>query len=474
MSTANTLANNAGRKLEAEAEEKVKRNEPPEAVAKAAAEPALQPNDKPLQSYAKYQTDVFDVLRESIKMEGDMFAFGEPTSNIIKLMSKIYHENIIRLLNNLSDIENKEPHVDANGNRDDRLKCMFGIMQDSNGELFVTISESPGFDDVMNSATDADFMNKRTMMLHLLKAANVKVNFIEEKNFGIKTVFNEEIRWRKGPGGGANWDTLPNYTEIQEKIKEKKLNEVMFLNKTGVNDNINIYHPSIRGKNEKQMEVYWVDSWEYLRNRKKNPTFQPFKKYKLSKNKTTWQAECNNGHLCTESKLFAYAVNNDISPSSFVAYWIGNELPPENHIIRGYCYRTIPVPEEIDSLKPEDKKSIANGKLRIYDTNLAKKIRKEQALLYKLAKRCYDTVTDIEPYTSLYTGNKSLFLNIFKNIVQPCAVACPGCFANIQNYKSGTMTLWNTSDCYVSRRVSRGGTRRKGRKGRKYTHKHKH
>jgi hypothetical protein len=137
---------------------------------------------------------------------------------------------------------------------------------------------------------------------------------------------------------------------------------------------------------------------------------------------------------------------------SFVAYWFGKELPPEGHIIRSYCYRTMVKPGE-DPVE----------------------VSKEKEKLKELAERCAAALSEDFPEQLRDTRK---FMPVMERAVQPIAVACPGCFANIKAYMSGTMSLWNSSNCYISRRHSanvRGGkrkvTRRLKRKGSK-TRKH--
>jgi len=377
----------------------------------------------PLEKYAKHHTGVFDSLRASIKKEGDMFLFGEPTDKMVKLMFKIYHENILRLLSDSRDKDNVAGS---------KLNCMFGIMEDTKGNLYVTISESPGVE-ALNIATDPDYKDKKRMTINVLKSAGINIQFPEQR---MSSIVAKEIgdvnRWRKGPGD--NFDRIVNPVEMYAAVQENDaLKNVMFL-QPGEPTEQDVYNELIRDAPSMQLTVNWVDSYQYLRQRRDGgPTFPPFKKYKL--NGDTWKAECNNGHLCTESKLFAYAQMNGLTPVSFVAYWIGKELPPEGHIIRSYCYRTI--------VKPGDDRA---------------EVEAEKGKLKSLAERCSRVLTKFPDL-----GPPQKFRAVMERAVQPIAVACPGCFANIKAYMSGTMSLWNSSNCYISRRHSanvRGGKRK--------------
>ena len=386
------------------------------------APPAIQNANQPLESYANHQTKVFNSLRNSIKREGEMFLFGKPTKNICTLMLRIYHENILRIL---SDSRDK-----TSGGK---LKCMFGILEDTDGNLYVTISEAPSIHG-RNMATDPDYMEKRKMVINLLKSARVEVNYPETESTIQAPILLDENRWRD-----KDFNKLKTPNEIRSKITEKLKQHMIYNNNTS--DTVNIYSDALRNM---ELSVEYVDSFEYLSNRldKKKKTFKPYKKYK--KTGTTWKAECNNGHLCTESKLFAYAAFNNIAVKSFVAYWIGNEVPP-NHIMRSYSYRTTVV----QGNKPEN-------------------ISREKQQLHRLVDQCKSGMNFKNFPRSI--RNYEFIDNVLASAFQAIAVACPGCFANINAYLSGEagMEIWNSSNCYVSRRSSlEGGKTRKNKKGKR-------
>lgn len=393
-------------------------------------ENAPAPVNSLAESYSEHQTVVFDSLRKSIKATGDMFLFGEPTDSMVRLMVKIYHENILRILS-----EAVPPG----------LKWMFGIMVDDKDELYVTISESPGVDSVLNSPTDRLYMDKRMMMLNILKSAGIDVEYPEADlpRAFPPPVFADENRWRKGPRGGDDWNTVFQAKKIRAAIESKpSLKNAMAYNPG--NDSVNLYLGSIRSlpckpESDETCTVKWVDSVEYLTDRLEGKeTFIPYKKYSKDDKKKVWKAECNNGHLCTESKLFAYAKKHGIKFKSFVAYWLGGGTPPEDHIIRSYCYRT---------------------EVRAGDNEA--EVKAEAGKLDALAERCGRVLT--------FDALKALpnYPEIMKRVVQPIAVACPGCFANISAYMSGTMKKWNASNCYVPRRAAKGGRRTRRRATRK-------
>jgi hypothetical protein len=407
------------------------------------------PFDGPLMSYAKHHTGVFSSLRNSIKRDADMFLFGEPTDKLVKLMIKVYHENILRLLSSSRD----KTKPDGTG---EKLQCMFGIMENSDGQLYVTISESPGTDRRFNSPSDPDYMLKRAMMINILLSAGVTIHYPELDAAAPRSPFPapillDENRWRKGPGEA--FDTIPEAYAMFQKIKANPaLDNVMILE--AAPQTTDVYHRSIRDADSMDITVNWVDSFEYLMRRAAgDTTFPPFKKYSLNARSGTWQAECNNGHLCTESKLFGYAKLKGLRPQSFVAYWIGKSLPPENHMLKSYSYRTvIPAGSSAETIR---------------------EIEAETEKLDALRKRCESALGIVPPAVK----NAPNFQTMLTSAVQPIAVACPGCYANMRAYMSGTMSEWNSSNCYKARRaLAEGGgkrkkTRRSKRKVRK-TRKH--
>lgn len=505
-----------------------------EAKAKAESVPIIGPDDLPfsLQEYSKHHSAVFNSLRRQIKKNAPMFAFGDPTPQITMLLFKIYHENILR---NLSGAEDKkeEARVNDKGKRIDpvwgKLQCMMGIFEEpasgrGDGRIFITISESPGTvpeDPKKNTPSDELYMQKRRALFNLLKSANITVRFDEEGSpIAREPEVEMRARWRKTPGVTKNnnatndtdWNSIPNAASIKEKIISRNLNNIMFLDEDfGKADNIvNIYDRRIRNF---PMEVHFVDSWKYLTQRRflmegdkstglySGKSFKPFKKYKNYKvkvegpggtitEKTKWMAECNNGHLCTESKLFAYAHYNNLEARSFVAYWIGGGVPPQ-HIIRGYCYRTEEDPVELKKLTDGITESALVEKIT---KSYKDEIKQEKRLLEDLMISCRGPFTnmltrDKERYPELRAffasaiqsteGNSTVAarleaepskLNrVLERVVQPSAVVCPGCFANIQDYKDGKMAMWDGRNCYFSRNsVLSGGKSRKQRKvGRK-------
>jgi hypothetical protein len=398
----------------------------------AAAEPNGLPVNLPLESYAKHHTNVFSDMRESIKNKADMFLFGEPTDAMVKLMLKIYHENIIRLVSKRS--KNSAPMA--------KVKCMFGIYQDMEDNLYVTISESPGR--VGNLRTDSLYNEKRAMVLLLLESAGITVEFPElNKGEGgfAKPIVRDENRWRREDNKVYDIDQVRADIEANGPL----MANMLYVNEEEAKDSdVDVYSPELREMpcGPEECVVNWIDSVDYLRKRAANqPTFRPFKKWEWEAGKSKWVAECNNGHLCTESKLFAYAALKGLKHKSFAAYWIGNTLPPNAHIMPKYSYRM----DNAEELKK----------------------------LEGLRDRC-DGVLDLPE--GLREGYPT-FNNTLLSAVQPIAVACPGCFANVQSYINGRLVRWNQSNCYTPRKhapeVSGGSRKRRSSKKSRKTRRRK-
>ncbi len=487
------------------------------------------------ESLSKHQSNVFNSLRRSIKKVAKMFAFGEPTQEIVLLMLKLYHENAIRNMSGVKDWV-------GDGKTPEKLNCMFGILQSPDGTIYVTISESPGVTGKLNKQNDVigqsdeSYLAKRRMILTLLRSANIEVKFPEAskypelaERYPTEYLDDAAYRWRRSENpdpkvADNEWNTLTKTALINigdEMVKPERFGVFLLNSKMG-EDDIHVYDRNLRNI---KTTVHFVDSIEYLMRREAVdpesglstlPTFRPYKKYKQFTNKKGtgkkhWYAECNNGHLCTESKLFAYNEFEDKQPAaSFVAYWIGKAAPPENHIIRGYCFRTmIDIPEIIklmigvaseetmEALKDVKDKTTLEGIIakdskkkiltNIYNTYLSE-IESEQHQLDALRAEC-DKYSKDHPYLAEKrrirlkeplgkiggTTTTSPYDLVLAHAVQPCAVVCPGCFANIQDYKDGKMAFWNSRNCYYSRdSLLKGGRKtKKHRKSKaKQTRKH--
>ena len=166
--------------------------------------------------------------------------------------------------------------------------------------------------------TDPKYKDKKAMIVNLLKHANFDVQFPEQEEFKDIAAYqhltaipslNDTEKWRRidaqppsnilkfGRSNGELTDKAKPFLFYTPHIDSDPITSY----------NTNIYNDQIR--------INYIDSIQYLQDRREGkPTFRPFKKYvdEVGDRKNVWRIECNNGHLCTESKLFAYAKYNNL------------------------------------------------------------------------------------------------------------------------------------------------------------------
>lgn len=388
--------------------------------------------------YAEEQTRVYANLRKTHKHVGDMFLMGKPSGKMLLLLMKLYHENMLRniLLSEAPMSESAQigDIIDYTG-----IKCMIGMLQDNEGTIYITTSEDP--------EETEQFNVKKSLVKMLLESANVSV----ENEDGI-TVTTYPMRTQ-----GSLRDKLPILRKPE--FREKQIDtDFMWMNEENSNYNDLIW--------ETPLLVKWVDSVEYLTRRKQGEAFIPFRKYKEEsrRGQKMFEIECNNGSTCTEAKLHAYIYfknqerkkEDQLSVENFVAYWIGNYLPPYHHFTN-FCYS----PLEIAEGSP-------NRMQRIEDIRL-KKLTMDCVKILK-----EDTATH-SVFDELVHKYEDTFLHILKYVVQPFAIACPGCLANYQRYKDvnrfrrmffpNPFERWDYSSCKTKRKRTirsrfEGGKRR--------------
>ncbi len=389
----------------------------PSASAKSAS--VLKNTEQEYETFAKEQENEFKKIRAVMKTIGNMFYFGKPTPKMLMCLLKLHQEYIAKCK------ANKE-----RGDSKLNLSCMFGLMEDDKGNLYATISEDP--------KEDLKYNEKRTMIYSILKQANINVTHhpIDADHGGTaKTITSDPIIGWRGDG---------------KYFKEKDYKDFLLL--SNKREHPYDYLDTIRNY---PIELSWTDSWKYLQSRRTGKSFSPFKRYndditEKDGKKTKYQIVCNNGSTCTEAKLFSFIHNlneegEKIKPVSCIAYWIGKDLPP-GHILKSYCY---------DATNTEEKKK-----------------------LEELTNECITILKKHSKYNDI--SKYFEFKKIFQNAVQPFALACPGCLANIQKYKNSVdpafeFNKWNHSKCYEKRvrQITTGGRRTKRRRshGRKMTHK---
>lgn len=230
---------------------------------------------------------VLDAMVDIIKKNGNIFLLGYPTTNIIMLMLKLYHENIVRIINSAPPII--------------PLMFMTGMLENDN-IIYVTISES--------QREGIDYDKKLNMYYSLLKNSGCNIEFID----GL-----HDIELDTSYKNGTTDFNETDYDKIKDLIfidKENKLN----------------YSSIIKNY---PLTVKLINGTEYIRRREEGFSFVPFKRINPDNS-----VHCIYGSLCVEAKLFSYMYSlgkkwNDFD--GYLAYWIGNKLPP-NHILKKYNY----------------------------------------------------------------------------------------------------------------------------------------
>ena len=353
----------------------------------------------------KEQNQIFNSMRDRMKKVGKMFLFGKPTDNIVNILIKIYHENIVRLLK-------------LKGRKIPQF--MTGILELENGQIFITISEDPD--------EDSEYKDKLNHIYSILKQTNIAVDF--EKGMPRTSL----IEWRNPL----------SYKEPLSKVDFIAMKDLMFTDEYPEGKRVFNYSEKIW---EKEYNVTLIDSINYLTKRKEGVSFMPFKKYSEQKTKDSKTqlpyVECNNGSTCAEAKLFSYVYDQGFKFNQirgFAAYWVGNNLPPEKHIIPNYCYSTS---------KPDE----------------LKKLR-------KLVAECYDILNAKDKELMSSYKNTDIVLI---NSIQPLALACPGCVLNWVPYTNDIRSKWDYGQCYQEHWLRHSRTSIVGAEkmsGGRYTNKH--
>ena len=233
----------------------------------------------------------FSTIIKLQKSGGDMFLFGKITPKIFKIVERIYHENLSRL------VHVNEPPV-----------FMLGILEDHNGNIYMAISEDP--------EEDPNFIPKIQSLYQMLKNANINVQIEENK---VEEYVANANNYRRPED--------PAYGELDIE-----------------NSPLNGKHMFVKNRNDYEktdsIDVFLVNSEKYLADRKQGWAYPPVKKLKIE-NRYLFH-ECNNGSTCVEAKLFSYFYN--LYPNNkfdnikgFASYWVEKKLPP-NHYMPKYSY----------------------------------------------------------------------------------------------------------------------------------------
>jgi hypothetical protein len=317
------------------------------------------------------------------KSAGDMFLFGSITADMFEAIQRIYHENLARI---------------AGGNfllpMTKFYGFMLGILQAHDDSLYMTISEDP--------TEDTDFKNKIQTLYRMLLNANFDVIIPEKK-------------MRQYVSSTLNYKLNPKQTNTYTKKADEELT-------TKNIDRLTEYN-NIKA-NKSKIQVYLINSENYLSQRKNGMAYPPAKKLKYDKVTQEFIHECNNGSTCVEAKLFSYYYQKfpdkrfkDIK--GFTAYWVAAKLPP-NHYMAKYSYcRTS---EQNNACEREDE-----NKLNKMTKDILTSVWKDSEAIIAI-----EASGDFEKY---------------KTILQPLALSCPGCLLNWSNYRNNRKHSFNYDTC---------------------------
>jgi hypothetical protein len=366
-----------------------------------------------LEGFAINTKKSFNYVRDVLRVVGNMFLFGKPTPKILDIMTKMYHENVVRneLRINRDDsyFGQKGETLKGSSFKNPEVNFMCGIIEMTNGQLYITISESP-LNAQKANAEDPTFHEKEATLREMLKYCNIVVKDPEHEVGNV----NAGKVYRKNQGMNVKWRIGHNRVDESKILSEKSCERIeQHLFSKNCHETHN-YDDNIF--NGEKIEVNLINSFDYLRKRRNEGTsYVPFKKYD-----SAGKIECNNGSTCTESKLFSYVYNNlDLTFKDIAGigvFWVGKGLPPMHHLAN-YCYTPGIEDAQLDK--------ILNETLEIYNSPLRDYL--------------------LENY------GEETFKKIMKNVVQAFAISCPGCFSNYKNYLSGKAGYkkWEQHDCYV-------------------------
>lgn len=256
---------------------------------------------KLMSSFGKEQENTFKRLETSIREIDSIspFLFGDPTPRLTLLLCKLYHENMVSIVQGRPT-----------------LRFMSGFLETPDG-IYCTVSEDP--------LEKEDFQERQQVLVSLLTHANVTVKYPEDEGEDEPTVESPTaLEWRTKQAHTENYKAALPATVCE------RLQPYLFMNEGATNYDTRLW--------ETPMTVNFVNSNRYLTERRGGVSFPPFKRFR--EEGAHEKLECAYGSTCVESKLFSYVYGlgksfNDVK--GFVAYWIGKELPPR-HKNDKYCY----------------------------------------------------------------------------------------------------------------------------------------
>jgi len=301
---------------------------------------------------------ILNNMVDIIKKNGNIFLLGYPTNNITMLMLKIYHENIVRIMNNKDLVKTS-------------LMFMTGMLEleGEEGTIYATISES--------KREGLDYNKKLETFYSILINSGCNVEFIDGTS---------ELKLDTSYKQGTTDFTENMYDTIKDLVfldKDNKLNYSSIIKNYSIN-------------------VKLMDSTNYIKKREEGFSFMPFKKINLDNS-----IHCIYGSLCVEAKLFGYIYSlgkkwKDVK--GYIAYWVGKNIPPD-HILKKYNY----IKNTIDDSKLE---KITNITLELLDKETLEKLN-------ETCKNTFDpSTTNISFYN--YSKCRNIFIYSIQPISLTC------------------------------------------------------
>lgn len=350
-------------------------------------------------------SNLFTRLREAIKATGQvgMFLYGKPSSSVIKLLLRIYNENIMR----------STYYKGTTGGEYQNIKMMIGIAEVDGDKLFITLAEDP--------REDPDYAKKVKLLYTFLANSNCVPEFPEINTYRVNP-------HALSISPGNLFPTTRIGFEHQISAADRHLRQNVWDNNKAwlITKNPESYFTEL----SRPMPVTFVHSVNYLLQRRtadsingspryssNSVMYPPFKRKQdlTSDKRSTGFYTCNNGSTCSESKMFSFLNDNGISfdrITGHAAFWIGYEHPP-NHILSSYNYtQDNPLFQEIKSVLDP----IINGVIR---GNTPVKSQSDK----------------------------------INNFIQLFALPCPGCFSNYSSYTGDERVNVDTSDCIHNGRI---------------------
>ena len=356
------------------------------------------------------------------KMEGNPVLYGKPTKEIVEILIRLYHANLLRV----AFLHTRETINEDYSNAKGPYQFMTGLAK-HNDKIYMTISEDP--------QEDTLYFQKIRTLIQMLKFCNINIDY---EGYESEDFFAYDIHDNMTKSGKTTLYPTDYYgITATFKGKQAESNHGLTISewdKLKIGDKCYLAdYPAGAAKNKKvpfdprlfvnELSVTLVNSYDYLKKRRDGVGYYPFRRQDEGH---PGKYSCNNGSTCVESKLFSYLRDkqglktlNEIEGET--AYWIGNKLPP-NHILTKYSYCD---GTEEDFCFDTDSDKL-DGLVEVFRDNLD------------------------EPIREMVATNPQA---IFTEIVRPFALPCPGCLKNWSNYNGNTRTAFDYNQCIVAEYV---------------------